>query len=113
MAYECLPGWLKPGLIEYNKGKVKFANLSTIQGVATGSSSARGSSAKILILDEFSFVPNNICREFWNSVYPVISSSKDSKVIVVSTPNGVGNLYHSLWENHKAVNKILKVKAGK
>ena len=36
MAYECLPGWLKPGLIEYNKGKVKFANLSTIQGVATG-----------------------------------------------------------------------------
>ena len=98
MAYECLPGWLKPGLIEYNKGKVKFANLSTIQGVATGSSSARGSSAKILILDEFSFVPNNICREFWNSVYPVISSSKDSKVIVVSTPNGVGNLYHSLWE---------------
>ena len=102
MAYECLPGWLKPGLIEYNKGKVKFSNLSTIQGVATGSSSARGSSAKILILDEFSFVPNNICREFWNSVYPVISSSKDSKVIVVSTPNGVGNLYHSLWEKSQS-----------
>lgn len=98
MAYECLPNWIKPGLLEYNKGNMKFSNLSAISGVATGSSSARGSSANILILDEFSFVPHNVCRDFWNSVYPVISSSKTSKVIVVSTPNGVGNLYHTLWE---------------
>ena len=53
-------GLAKTRLIEYNKGKVKFANLSTIQGVATGSSSARGSSAKILILDEFSFVKQHM-----------------------------------------------------
>ena len=98
MAYECLPNWLKPGVIEYNKGSMKFSNLSAITGVATGSTSARGSSANILILDEFSFVPHNMCREFWNSVYPVISSSKTSKVIIVSTPNGTGNLYHALWE---------------
>lgn len=105
MAYECLPNWIKPGLLEYNKGNMKFSNLSAISGVATGSSSARGSSANILILDEFSFVPHNVCRDFWNSVYPVISSSKTSKVIVVSTPNGVGNLYHVLWEKSQTGEK--------
>ena len=98
LAYEHLPNWLKPGVVEYNKGNMKFSNLSAITGVATGSTSARGSSANILILDEFSFVPQNICKEFWNSVYPVISSSSKSKVIIVSTPNGVGNLYHTIWE---------------
>jgi len=47
-------------------------------------------------LDEFAFVPNNIAEEFFNSVYPVISSGKTSKIIIVSTPNGM-NLFYKLW----------------
>jgi hypothetical protein len=47
-------------------------------------------------LDEFAFVPNNIAEEFFNSVYPVISSGKKTKIIIVSTPNGM-NLFYKLW----------------
>ena len=49
-----------------------------------------------VFLDEFGFVPNNIAEEFFNSVYPVISSGKTSKIIIVSTPNGM-NLFYKLW----------------
>lgn len=49
-----------------------------------------------VFLDEFAFVPNNIANEFFNSVYPVISSGKSTKIIIVSTPNGM-NLFYKLW----------------
>jgi hypothetical protein len=49
-----------------------------------------------VFLDEFAFVPGNIANEFFNSVYPVISSGKSSKIIIVSTPNGM-NLFYKLW----------------
>ena len=52
-----------------------------------------------VICDEFSFVPNNIANKVFESIYPVISSSKKSKFIIVSTPNGAdpNNLYYNLW----------------
>lgn len=50
----------------------------------------------MVFLDEFAFVPNNIATEFFNSVYPVISSGKTTKIIIVSTPNGM-NLFYKMW----------------
>lgn len=47
-------------------------------------------------LDEFAFV--NRADEFYTSTYPVITSGKSTKVIITSTANGVGNLYHRLWQ---------------
>jgi hypothetical protein len=49
-----------------------------------------------IFLDEFAFVQN--ANEFYTSTYPVISSGKDTKVIITSTPNGVGNMFYRLWE---------------
>ena len=44
------------------------------------------------------FIPKNIIDEFFASVMPVISSSKASKAIVVSTPNGTSGLYYDIWK---------------
>lgn len=49
-----------------------------------------------IFLDEFAFVPKNIAEEFITSVYPTISSGKTTKVIMVSTPNGM-NLFYKYW----------------
>lgn len=99
LAYKLIPNWLKPGIVVWNKSSMEFSNGSSIFGTATSESSARGMSCNIVILDEFAFVPNNIARDFWNSVYPVISSAKNTKMIIVSTPNGTGNLYYELWNS--------------
>jgi len=50
----------------------------------------------LLFLDEFAFVQND--AEFYTSTYPVISSGKNTKIIVTSTANGLGNVFHKLWE---------------
>jgi hypothetical protein len=49
-----------------------------------------------IFLDEFAFVNN--ANEFYTSTYPVITSGSDTKVIITSTPNGVGNMFYKLWQ---------------
>lgn len=109
MAYEYLPTWLKPAVVVWNKGEIQFSNKSAIKGFPTASDAARGYSAGIVIMDEAAFVPNNIASKVFESIYPVISSSKKSKFIIVSTPNGAdpNNLYYSLWQqaNQKTAEK--------
>ena len=96
LAYENLPMWLQQGVVTWNKGNVELENGSKIIAASTSSSAIRGGSFNCVFLDEFGFVPNNIAEEFFNSVYPVISSGKTSKIIIVSTPNGM-NLFYKLW----------------
>ena len=96
LAYENLPGWLQQGVITWNKGNVELENGSKIMAASTSSSAVRGGSFNCVFLDEFAFVPANIAEEFFNSVYPVISSGKTTKIIIVSTPNGM-NMFYKLW----------------
>jgi len=96
LALENLPFFLQPGCKALNKTSVEFSNNSRIIASSTSSSSIRGFSVNLLFLDEFAFVQND--AEFYTSTYPVISSGKNTKIIVTSTANGLGNVFHKLWE---------------
>ena len=96
IALENLPFFLQPGCKIVNKGNLEFSNNSRIIAAATSGSSIRGMSVNLLFLDEFAFVEN--ASEFYTSTYPVVSSGTDTKVIITSTANGVGNVFHKLWE---------------
>jgi len=97
LAYEMLPNYMKPGVITYAKEGMELANGSSIQISTTTSDAARGSSISCLLLDEAAFIPAEFMDSFWESVYPVISSSKKSKIFMLSTPNGVGNLFYNTY----------------
>ena len=45
---------------------------------------------------KFAFVEN--ASEFYTSTYPVVSAGKETKVIITSTANGIGNIFCGLWE---------------
>lgn len=98
MGYSYLPSWLKPSVISYNKGEMMFANKSGVRGFASSSDAARGFSANVVICDEFAFLQNNLADKLFTSMFPVISSSKNGKFILVSTPNGTGNLFYEIWQ---------------
>jgi len=93
---ENLPFFLQPGCKVLNKTSIEFSNNSKIISSSTSSSSIRGMSCSLIFLDEFAFVNND--SEFYTSTYPVISSGKDTKIVITSTPNGIGNVFHKLWE---------------
>ena len=94
---ESVPFFLQPGVKILNKGNIEFGNDSKIVAAATSSSSIRGMSINMLYLDEFAFVED--AETFYTATYPVITSGKDSKVIITSTANGVGNMFHKIYES--------------
>lgn len=96
LALENVPFFLQPGTRVLNKRSIEFENNSRIFAASTSSSSIRGESANVVFLDEFAFVKG--AEEFYKSTYPVISSGAETKVIISSTANGVGNPFHKLWE---------------
>jgi hypothetical protein len=102
LAYENLPIWMQQGVVEWNKGRIELENGSVIIASSTSGSAARSGSFNIVFLDEFAFVPSNIAYDFITSVYPVITAGTKTKIIIVSTPNGM-NLFYKLWTD--AVNK--------
>jgi len=97
LTYEYLPLWLQQGIVEWNKGSIKLENDSKIIASSTSSSAIRGGSYNVLLLDEFAHVPTNIAEEFFNSVYPTISAGQNTKVIMISTPNGL-NMFYYYWK---------------
>jgi len=98
MAFEELPIWLKPGVKEYGKTSMTLDNGSRIGITTTTGTAARGQSVNLLIIDECAFIESHLVEEFWKSVFPIITSSKKSKVFICSTANGTGNLFHKIYD---------------
>jgi hypothetical protein len=96
LAYQHLPRWLQQGVKEWNKGSMELENNSRVIAAATSSDNIRGYSINLLFIDEAAFIEN--WDSFFTSVYPTISSGTESKIVLVSTPNGLNHFY-SLWVN--------------
>jgi hypothetical protein len=96
LAYQHLPRWLQQGVKEWNKGSMELENNSRVIAAATSSDAIRGYSINLLFIDEAAFIEN--WDSFFTSVYPTISSGKESKIVLVSTPNGLNHFY-AIWQN--------------
>ena len=106
-AYENLPKWMQQGIIAWNKGSLEIENGSKILAASTSASAVRGMSFNILFLDEFAFVPNHIAESFFASVYPTITSGKNTKVIMVSTPHGMNHFYRYWHDAERGKNEYI------
>jgi hypothetical protein len=97
-AYENLPNWLKAPVQYYGLESMELANGSRIGITTTTGTAGRGSSANLLFVDEADWIEPNMLNEFWASVYPIISSSKKSKIIMASTPRDTSGLFYRLYD---------------
>lgn len=73
--------------------KMTFANGSYIESLPSASDPARGESAWLIVVDELAFLPNS--EDAWGAIEPV--ADVGGRVIMLSTANGEGNLFHKLW----------------
>jgi hypothetical protein len=91
-AYDELPSWLKVASIEHSKLSLLLSNGSKIKAASGASSSARGYTANVLILDEAAFIEN--AEELWGAAQQTLATG--GKAIILSTPNGIGGLFHQI-----------------
>jgi hypothetical protein len=96
LAYQHLPIWLQQGVCQSNKGSMVLENNSRVIASSTSSNNIRGYAINLLFIDEAAFIDN--WDEFFTSVFPTISSGSETKIILVSTPNGL-NHFHKTWEH--------------
>lgn len=96
LAYQHLPKWLQQGINEWNKGSLELENNSRVIAASTSSDAIRGYSINLLFIDEAAFIEN--WDSFFTSVFPTLSSGSETKIILVSTPNGL-NHFHKTWVN--------------
>jgi hypothetical protein len=55
-------------------------------------------------LDEFAFISPGVFEDFIQSVYPTVSSSKEAKIVMISTPWGLNHFFKFWTEAEKGVN---------
>ncbi len=99
LMYEELPVWLKPGAAVYNIQSMELENGTRIEVSATTSNAFRGRAIWILCLDELAHVPPNMSTAFWSANYHAITASTEAKIVVLSTPNGMFNLFWEIYTN--------------
>lgn len=102
---EHLPFFLKPGIIKWDVFNSKFDNGCRIIGQTTTKKAAIGFTIHLLFMDEFAHIPQNFVDTFYENVYPTVSASTNSKVIITSTPNGFNKFYDIYAASEKGVNE--------
>jgi hypothetical protein len=94
--YERLPDWLRE-ILPRPEGETKrdfrLTNGSKIRSMPATKSSGVSYTASILVIDEAAHILQ--ATELMNSVKPTIDAG--GQMIVFSTANGVGGMFHSLW----------------
>jgi hypothetical protein len=88
-----LPFFLKPGMIVNNVMSMRFDNGCRILAKTTTKTSGIGFTIHFLYMDEFAHINPNFIEAFFRSTYPTVSSSKVSRIIITSTPNGMNKFY--------------------
>ena len=92
-ANDNLPNWLKVSATEDNRLSLKLKNGSRIAAASSAGTAGRSSALSLLIVDEAAFIDG--VEEIWLSAQPTLSTG--GSVIILSTPNGVGNWFHKMW----------------
>lgn len=95
MTYRNLPLWLQKGIPNggWSKESIELENFSKIIVGSATSESIRGSTASIVYMDEYAFVPKFAAEDFDNSVLPTIMSGSNALVFATSTPKGRNHFY--------------------
>lgn len=88
-----LPFFLKPGIIKNDQMTMKFDNGCRIFGKNTTKTAALGFNIHLLFIDEAAHIHPNFIEPFWRSVYPTLSASKNGRIVMTSTPNGMNKFY--------------------
>jgi hypothetical protein len=91
------PVWLLPkggARLVNNQKEIQLGNKSWAKAKASSPEAGRGDSLTLLVLDETAFIDN--AGTIWMAAGIALSATQ-GKCIMVSTPNGTSNLYHSIW----------------
>tara|TARA_B100001123_G_scaffold383678_1_gene455791 strand:+ start:1467 stop:3059 length:1593 start_codon:yes stop_codon:yes gene_type:complete len=102
------PEWMMISQITVdNKNSFELDNGSQVKAISTSGDAGRSEALSLLVIDEAAIIEG--MDELWAGLYPTLSTG--GNCIIVSTPKGVGNLFHKLYsEAEQGLNDFNAVK---
>jgi len=93
-ALKNLPKWLLiADIVTDNKTSLELSNGSWVKSVAKSADAGRSEALTLLVIDEAAHIDG--FDEIWTSIRPTVSAG--GRIIMLSTPNGVGNVFHRIY----------------
>lgn len=91
---------LKPHTKYSSRRELTFDILDSSYTVATagGEAVGRGETLSHLHASELAFWPKSTAEDIWNGLTQAVPNTKGTAVFIESTANGMGNLFHNIWE---------------
>lgn len=80
-----------------NRGHIEFEGGGCISFIIPTTSSMCGRTWDLLIIDEMAYMDHKSINAFFLSAFPVVSSSKKRKIIIVSSLNRPDDLFYKLY----------------
>jgi len=95
LAMKSVPEWMMIAKITVdNRNSFELSNGSQVKAISTSGDAGRSEALSLLIIDEAAFVEN--MEELWAGLLPTLSTG--GNCIIASTPCGVGNQFHKLYD---------------
>lgn len=95
-ALKNIPSWLLISDISTdNKTSIELGNGSWVKSVAKSADAGRSEALTLLVIDEAAHIEG--FDEIWTGIKPTVSAG--GRIIMLSTPNGVGNTFHKVYED--------------
>jgi hypothetical protein len=88
-----LPFYMKPGVKSWNQRSIVFDNGCTI---SISSNKLESENVKIydyVYINEAAHIPTSVFNKFYTELFPQISSKRNARLIIQSTPNGINHFY--------------------
>ena len=91
------PDWMGINIIRETQGLVELNNGSIAKAVATSIDALRSFSPTLLIMDEAAYIDHS--SDVWTAAQPALATGGGA--ILLSTPNGMDELYYSIYDAAK------------
>lgn len=92
-ALKSVPPWLLISQYRDTQQSIVFSNGSEIKAIPTSEDAGRSEALSLLVVDEAAIIRN--FDEVWTGLYPTLSTG--GSAILISTPKGVGGIYHKIY----------------
>lgn len=88
-----LPFYMKLGMVTDNVNTKVYDNGCKLVSQTTTENSGASFTIHLLYCDEFALIPPKILNTFYRTIFPTLSSSATSRMVITSTPRGTNKFY--------------------
>ena len=93
-----IPFQYQIGVLSMSNAHIKLENGVSIRAYPATTTAITGLTCHVCVCDEYAKLTAKMQSDIFTSVYPALSSSEISQLVLMSTPDGKNNEFYRIWQ---------------